>query len=159
MAMASPDLVSEHVVCITRDGAPSEDAFDFSPAYSAVPSALWGKAGGQGALLSGALTGMLITPRPGRSPDVMRPLARAGLQYSTYLSPAAFAWERISPAAITPLADAERRDRVRAVLASSDTLAARRALVAALGLDANAFDLEGGDADGYLVAPQLCGMP
>jgi hypothetical protein len=159
MAMASPDLVSEHVVCITRDGGPSEDAFDFCPAYSAVPSALWGKAGGQGALLSGALTGMVITPRPGRPPDVTRPLARAGLQYSTHLLPDAFAWERISPAAITQLTDADRRDRVRAVLASSDTLAARRALVAALGFDANTFDLEGGDADDYLVAPQLCSTP
>lgn len=153
-------------VTITRDGHPIAAAFSFTTQPKQFPAALWGE-GFQSAdsdrLVTGA-GGLLITPHAAVAPGATSPIARDHLNYDDYTLFATRTPETGRLQSLVGPRDAaqQRRDRtaLQAALQAPEVVAARRAALEALGIDAaRAIQLRPTIADDFVVAPRLALTP
>ena len=148
-------------ITITRDGASVEGEFSATPILKPMPTALWGEsitpAPGSPLFVAPALAGFTIAPAAGPQPGATSLILLSELDHATTAVPVARAVPANGPTAFVASAadDATRRQSVRASITAAPVVAARAALLTALGFAAADVTVGAGLADTFVEAPQV----
>lgn len=167
MGVAVGGFASAQSIEITRDGAPAEDGFLFTPILKDVPTGLWGDWGrtlrpplNGPRFVAGTLAGFAIRPSPPVDATATQSLDAGRLLLDTVTASPPFAWATGGKAfRPDPRPDAARLVAIREGILAPATAAARAGILRALGIDPATVQLDAQQirdmTAGFEAAPEL----
>lgn len=163
MAVQSGDLITKHIITITRNGQNVEKEFQYIPILKKVPTGLWGpppsndkpltpSVNGQ-QFIENVLSGFEIKPDKTHDPGQTQAVDRVNLQYEPEPAANRYSWETQIPFQADSSEDSDRRDRIRATLTKNSK---RENLLKSLGFDPDRdVDLNEAIANDFIIPPQI----